>query len=628
MGLARAVPPPAPYGALPTEAQLATQDLETYAFVHFTTNTFTGKEWGYGDEDPKIFNPTDFDVDQIVGTIAKAGFKGVILTCKHHDGFCMWPTKTTDHNISRSPWKNGKGDMVKEFSDAAKRAGIKFGVYLSPWDRNNATYGTPDYLKVYRAQLTELLTNYGPIFETWFDGANGGDGFYGGKREKRGIDRKTYYDWPVTWRIVHKLQPKATIFSDVGPGTRWIGNERGQAGYPCWSTYTPTTTDGSAPGPGTSMKDLGTGTPDGTQWIPGEVDVSIRPGWFWHAHENAKVRSPKNLYELYFASVGRGALFLLNVPPDTRGQLHETDVASLLAYKKAIDELFSRNLADGGKVKADQNRGAGFEAAKVLDDDKKSYWATPDGVKTATLEVTLPEAREFGVIRLREAIRLGQRVRKFAVDVRTNGEWSEWIKDGSSIGAQTLLRGKAVTADAVRLRVLETAASPCISELSLWLEPRNVPDKIGGNGTAAANRSGWKITSSFETKDHPAAHAIDGNPATFWCTHDAEKGEQAPPQSLTLDLGKEQAVEALTFLPRQDDTVHAVVDRYRLEWSNDGQTWSKPLEGEFSNIRANPVGQRVDLPGGSRARYVRFTALHVLEKNNVTLAEMNVVLKP
>lgn len=622
-----AVPPPAPYGAIPDAAQLSTQAMETYAFVHFTTNTFTGKEWGYGDEDPKLFNPTDFDADQIVGTLAKAGFKGVILTCKHHDGFCMWPTKTTDHNISKSPWKNGQGDMVKEFSAAAKKAGIKFGVYLSPWDRNNATYGTPDYIKLYRAQLTELLTNCGPIFEVWFDGANGGDGYYGGSKEKRSIDRTTYYDWPTTWALVRKLQPNATMFSDVGPGTRWIGNERGIADYPCWATFTPMTKSGGPAGPGSDVKDLTSGTVDGKLWVPGECDVSIRPGWFWHGSEDSKVRTPKNLLDLYFNSVGRGASFLLNVPPDTRGKLNEADIASLEGYKRALDALFSNNLATGAKVTADKVRGPEFSADRLLDDKRETYWSTPDGTTTATVELTLPEARTFSVVRLREFIQLGQRVRKFAVDVRENGQWREWIGSGSSIGAQVLLRGKPVTADSVRLRILESAACPCLSELSLWLEPTNVP-----NSLAAINadpnqlpKTGWTLTTSFETQDHPAAHAIDGDPATIWCTHDVDKGEQGPPQSITLDLGKPQALAAMTFLPRQDGTAHAVVDRYRIESSLDGKSWTAPQEGEFSNIRANPIEQRVDLPKGTTARYLRFTALHVLEKNNVTMAEIGVI---
>lgn len=338
LALLPAAEPPAPFGAVPSEAQLAWHELETYAFVHFTTNTFTGKEWGYGDEDPAVFNPSDFSADQIAGTLAKAGMKGLILTCKHHDGFCMWPSATTTHDIAASPWKGGKGDMVKEFSEAAERHNLLFGVYLSPWDRNHASYGTPEYLAVYREQLRELLTNYGPVFTVWHDGANGGDGFYGGKRERRSIDNTTYYDWPRTWELTRKLQPRAAIFSDIGPDVRWIGNERGIANYPCWATYTPVGPDGGTPAPGhVRHQDGQTGTVGGDRWLPGECDVSIRPGWFWHEEQNGQVRSPKNLLDLYFNSVGRGASFLLNVPPDRRGRIHENDVAALEGYKQALD---------------------------------------------------------------------------------------------------------------------------------------------------------------------------------------------------------------------------------------------------------------------------------------------------
>ena len=475
-----AVEPPAPYGALPSEGQLAWHDLEVYSFIHFTTNTFTDKEWGYGDESPSIFNPTDFSADQIVGTLAECGFKGLILTCKHHDGFCLWPTKTTKHNVSASPFKQGKGDVVKEFADACRRHGIKFGVYLSPWDRNSEHYATRKYIEIYREQLRELLTNYGPIYEVWHDGANGGTGYYGGADERRSIDNTTYYDWKNTYPITYSLQPNAVIFSDVGPGCRWIGNEHGEANYPCWATLTPTSPDEKPPAPGhIKREDLPNGTVDGKFWIPGECDVSIRPGWFWHEKENEKVRSPKNLLELYFKSVGRGASFLLNVPPDRRGRIHETDVASLRGFKKALDDLYAENFAAGATATASATRGEGFGPELVLDGSKDTCWATPDDVTAATLELALPDARTFSVIRLAEMIRLGQRVRKFSVDVREKGAWREWIADGSSIGAQVLLRGEPVTADAVRVRITEAAACPCIREVSLWREPQDVPDTIG-----------------------------------------------------------------------------------------------------------------------------------------------------
>ena len=285
----RAADPPKPYGAVPSARQLRWHAMETNAFLHFTVNTFTDKEWGYGDEDPNVFNPVKFDADAMVAALAGAGMRGVILTAKHHDGFCLWPTATTDHSVRASSWRGGKGDVVREIAEAARRRNLRFGVYLSPWDRNNPAYGTPKYIEIYRAQLTELLTHYGPIFEVWHDGANGGDGYYGGAREKRTIDKRTYYDWPRTWELIRKLQPDAVIFSDVGPDVRWVGNERGIAGDPCWATYDPVSADGGPASPGdVREKDSPAGTRHGSHWLPAECDVSIRPGWFWHERENPR----------------------------------------------------------------------------------------------------------------------------------------------------------------------------------------------------------------------------------------------------------------------------------------------------------------------------------------------------
>ena len=337
---------PTAFGAVPSHRQLLWHQLETTAFLHFTINTFTDKEWGYGDEDPNLFQPAKFDADAIIDTLVSANMHGVILTCKHHDGFCLWPTKTTERSVKASSWRNGQGDVVRDLSAAARRRNMKFGVYLSPWDRNNAAYGTPAYIDIYRRQLTELLTNYGPIFEVWHDGANGGDGFYGGAREKRTIDKRTYYDWPNTWALVRKLQPDAVIFSDVGPDVRWVGNERGIAGDPCWATYDPVAADGGPASPGdVREKESPGGTKHGTKWLPAECDVSIRPGWFWHAQETARVKTPKQLTNLYYQSVGRGANFLLNVPPNRDGLIDAADAASLKTYGEYVRNTFGKPIA-------------------------------------------------------------------------------------------------------------------------------------------------------------------------------------------------------------------------------------------------------------------------------------------
>jgi alpha-L-fucosidase len=461
---------PPPYGALPSARQLRWHELETYGFIHFTVNTFTGREWGEGDEDPNIFNPSAFDPDQMITALKAAGMKGVILTCKHHDGFCLWPTKTTDHSVKSSSWRNGKGDVVRDISDAAHRHGLKFGVYLSPWDRNNAAYAKPEYIGIYRAQLTELLTNYGPIFEVWHDGANGGTGYYGGAREKRLIDKTRYYDWPNTWALARKLQPDAVIFSDVGPDIRWVGNEKGIAGETCWETYDPVGENGGPASPGdVNAKQSPVGTRNSKHWLPPECDVSIRPGWFWHAEENEKVKTPRELMELYFKSVGRGASFLLNVPPDRRGRFHEADVRSLEEFGKLRHAMFSRNLAAGAKAIASNTRAESQSfGPHNLIDDRDTYWATDDGVTTPEVTFEFSRPQSFDVVRLRECIRLGQRVGAFAVDVWKSGGWDK-VAQATSIGSCRLLRlDNNVTASKLRVRITDSAASPALSEISIF----------------------------------------------------------------------------------------------------------------------------------------------------------------
>lgn len=477
-GLAKAsfgaTPPPAPYGALPSARQLRWHELETYSFLHFTVNTFTGREWGEGDENPNIFNPTAFDPDQIVTSLKAGGMKGVILTCKHHDGFCLWPTKTTEHCIRNSSWRGGKGDVVRDLSQAAQRHGLKFGVYVSPWDRNNAAYGKPEYIHIYRQQLTELLTQYGPIFEVWHDGANGGTGYYGGAREKRVIDKTKYYDWPVTWALVRKLQPEAVIFSDAGPDLRWVGNEKGIAGETCWETYDPVGEHGGPAAPGdVDAKQSPIGTRNGKHWMPPECDVSIRPGWFWHAEENATVKTPAQLMNLYFKSVGRGASFLLNVPPDRRGQLYDTDVNSLRAFGKLREQMFAKNLADQAKLTPSNVRGNSSEYApkNVLDGSRHTYWATGDAEKTPSLTLEFQQPISFNIIRIREAIQLGQRVGAFAVEAWSDSAWKE-VARATSIGNCRLIRtNEPISSSKIRLRILESPVCPAISDFGLFAEP-------------------------------------------------------------------------------------------------------------------------------------------------------------
>lgn len=460
---------PKPFGPTPTLRQLRWQRMETTAFLHFTVNTFTGREWGLGDEDPNIFNPTEFNADSILLTLKQGGIKGVILTCKHHDGFCLWPTKSTDHNISKSKFQDGKGDIVRDISAAAKKHGLKFGVYVSPWDRNNANYGKPEYITTYRQQITELLTHYGPVFEVWFDGANGGDGYYGGAKEKRTIDKHTYYDWATTWALVRKLQPGAVIFSDAGPDARWVGNERGIAAENCWSTVTLLSEDHDATAvPGdVDTKLSGGGSADGTQWIPAECDVSIRKGWFYHPEE--KPKSLDELMTIYEKSVGRGAGLLLNIPPDTRGLIADADADVLQAFGTKIQQMFATNLLRGAKLTASNVRSASYSPAKLVDSLPDSYWSTTEGTNDATVTAKFAKRTWFNLFRLREEITLGQRVRSYQIEVRDgNGPWVR-VASGESIGNCRIVRLEAaIQADEVRLSA-RCAAPVALSEFGCFL---------------------------------------------------------------------------------------------------------------------------------------------------------------
>ena len=465
------VAPPASFGALPLPRQLAWSQLETYAFLHFTVNTFTDFEWGKGDEDPNIFQPSAFDPDQIVLALKNGGMKAVILTCKHHDGFCLWPTKTTDHSVRSSSWKEGKGDVVRDISDAARRHGLKFGVYVSPWDRNNANYGKPEYLPVYRAQITELLTNYGPIFEIWFDGANGGDGYYGGAREKRTIS-KDYYEWPRIFEIVRNLQPEAVIFG-TGGDIRWVGNEKGYAPETSWATYT-------QPGQADEKADVHAsadwrtlapvGVRMGEHWQPAECDVSIRPGWFYHPAEDGKVRTPDDLMDLYFRSVGHGAGLLLNIPPNRQGLISSQDAAAIAEFHQRIEKQFQRNLAMEAKMHASNVRGnhSPFAPERLVDGDRSTFWATDDDVHTPELVLDFQRPVTFDVIRLREAIALGQRIGAVVLDAWQDNAWVS-IANATSIGSCRLIRlERPVTTSRVRLRVTDCPKAIALSELGLY----------------------------------------------------------------------------------------------------------------------------------------------------------------
>jgi len=445
----------------PSARQLAWQELEFIAFIHFTINTFTDKEWGDGTEDPAIFNPTQLDTRQWVRVCKDAGMKMIILTAKHHDGFCLWPSKYTEHSVKNSPWKNGRGDVVRELADACREAGLKLGLYLSPWDRHEPTYGnTVKYNKFYKNQLQELLTNYGEISEVWFDGAKGRDA------------KDMVYDWPGYYAIVRKLQPDAVIFN--GLDIRWVGNESGYARETEWSVMNRNDKPFGFINP--RQKDLGSikalGDGENLIWYPAETDVSIRPGWFYHASQDDKVKSLEKLLDIYYISVGRNTVLLLNLPPDRRGLIHENDVQRLRELRKALDATFKHNLALGAAVKASCVRGDNprYGADKIVDGKKDTYWSSDDGTTTATLEFDLGKKCTFNVTELAEYIKVGQRVEEFVLEARHGKTWKEFAR-GTTIGYKRLLRFEEVSTRKVRLKILNSRVCPTISNFALFYAP-------------------------------------------------------------------------------------------------------------------------------------------------------------
>ncbi|MGZ5254330.1 MAG: alpha-L-fucosidase [Flavitalea sp.] len=443
---------PAPYGALPSKQQVDWQKMQYYMFIHFGPNTFTDKEWGHGDEDPKVFNPTELDARQWAQTAKLAGMKGIIITAKHHDGFSLWPSKFSKHTVRESAWKDGKGDVLRELSDACKEYGLKFGVYLSPWDRNHPAYGTPEYNEVYANTIKEVLTNYGPIFEHWFDGANG-EGPNGKKQQ---------YDWPLFNSTVKKLQPNAVIFSDVGPGARWVGNENGFAGTTNWSTLN---VKGFTPGLGApSQKILNEGNEDGEAWIPAECDVSIRPGWFYSPATDDKVKSVKQLMEIYYASVGRNGNLLLNVPVDRRGKIHAADSTRLMEFRDEINAHFKKDLA---YIKRVSVKGKIDESLYMLTDNNyDTYWWTTKNNPEFVIELGKPEM--VNRIMLQEYIPLGQRVKSFRVEYSLDGKEFQLLTEGTTIGFKRILSFEQVTASRIKVIISESKAPPVLSSVSLY----------------------------------------------------------------------------------------------------------------------------------------------------------------
>lgn len=665
--------PPKPFGAVPTERQMVWHEMQYHAFIHFGPNTFTDIEWGHGNEDPQVFNPTELDCRQWVRVIKEAGMKGVVITAKHHDGFCLWPSDYSTHTVRESAWKDGKGDILQELSEACKEYGIKFGIYVSPWDRNHPAYGTDDYNDVYVNTLTEVLTNYGDVYYSFFDGANG-EGPNG---------KKQTYDWPRIHETVRTLQPMAVMFSDGGPDVRWPGTESGYGDETNWSTIR----EGAFyPGIGGVNDQLLRGHEDGDTWLPTEFDTSIRPGWFYHADQDDRVKSVNKLIDTWYHSVGMNGNLLLNLPPDQRGLIHENDIKALQGLKQYLDVAFSNDLAKNAKAQAMHIReeSSEYAPANAIDGDYDTYWTTNDDVKASSLLIDFGEETEINVVRLQEYVPLGQRVEEFSIQVMTDDGF-ENVAEGKTIGYNRLVKFEPVKTNAVSI-MIKAKACPVIANVEVY----KVPEMLG-TPEISRNREGlvsinsdspdpdyfytldgsepttqsmkykepFSLTNPATVKvkafvdDHskssetvmaefdippakwsmevPARNrrinwVIDGNPNTAWQSN-PEQTEF--PYDVIVNLGETVNLKGFTYLPSQRGNHESNIYKYSVSTSSDGESWNTVLENqEFSNIGNNPVLQKVMFENSVDAQYLKLTCLSTVSSTNqLNIAEIGVISK-
>ncbi|MBQ4587654.1 MAG: alpha-L-fucosidase [Bacteroidaceae bacterium] len=574
---------------VPTPQQLEWQQMEFTAFLHFGMNTFTGNEWGDGKESPELFNPSELDCEQWVKALKDGGFKMALITAKHHDGFCLWPTATTEYSVKNSPWKDGKGDVVRELRDACEKYGMKFGVYLSPWDRNAECYGdSPAYNKFFIEQLSELLTNYGEVHEVWFDGANG-EGPNGKKQE---------YDWTAILAKIRELQPKA-VTAIMGDDVRWVGNEGGMGRDTEWSatamapgSYTHKKEAMEALGINNMSKDLGSreliAKAQEAYWYPSEVDVSIRPGWFYHADQDERVRSLANLVNIYYRSVGCNSVLLLNIPPDKRGLIHEVDVQRIKELSEYINKTFANNYVENGN-----------QVWKAEIGQSKEYNVKANAMVNTFL--------------IQEDIAKGQRVEDFLVEVYSNGAW-QYAAEGTTVGYKRLLRFSDCTPEKIRVTIRSTRATANITNVGLYYaEP--LQDEGAKVRISHVKTDEWKAVGA------DAAAAFDGNQETAWTA------EGLTP--LVVDMGKEEAVAGFCYAPVAGEDLSGTIYKYNFYISTDGQNWTKcDTNGEFSNIMHNPVPYFVRFGKTYNARYFKLEPVSEINAASKTsVGDIGILLK-
>ena len=708
---------------LPRANQVTWQRMETTFFIHYGPNAFNGVEWGTGFESPSVFNPTALDAEQWVSEIENAGGKMVMLVVKHHDGFCLWPSRYTNHDVAASPWLAGNGDLARLVSDACAARGIAFGVYLSPADlyqiESNPGFGsglygngsrvqasviptapasfstspgtgrTPpasfpalnhtvdDYNRYFLNQLYELLTEYGPIAEIWFDGAT-----------PKQTNPPQQYDRQAWYSLIRSLQPDAVI-AIKGPGCRWVGNESGIARETEWSPLPIPTHPDNHSWDDMTATDLGSraklSRASFLTWYPAEVDVPVLHGWFWAPNKTA--RTATELVNIYFTSVGRNANLLLNFSPDTRGLIPDKQLAPVRAMAQVVQQTFGTNLAAGATPSADSSH-AEHPAARATDGNPDTWWEPTAGAPTPTFALTLPAPVTFDVVSLQEAIgQRGQRIESFAIDTWNGSAWTPQ-STATTIGYKRLIKLAApVTSGQIRIRILQARLEPTLAEISLHRQADLVAEPgiartvagqatlsavggetirytldgseptadsplysapfgfaLGGTIRAIAIRAngskslsitrtfglapaGWSATADTAQTSNPASYAIDGNPATFWHTATDGSGLSGPqPHTLTLDMTTPRWIGGFTYLPRQDTVSNGIVKDYRIESSLDGSLWTTIATGSFANIQNNPVEQTVPFTSAIKARWLRFVSLAEVQSRTFSSAAEITVL--
>ena len=572
---------------VPSPQQLEWQKMELSAFIHFGINTFTDNEWGNGTDSPALFNPTELDCEQWVRTLKDAGFKMVILTAKHHDGFCLWQTSTTEYSVKSSPWRNGEGDVVRELSEACKKYGLKFGIYLSPWDRNAPSYGdSPAYNQLFITQLSELLTLYGRVDEVWFDGACAE-----GPNGKRQV-----YDWEAILNTIHELQPNA-VTAIMGDDIRWVGNEGGWGRSTEWSVtaFTPMSYSHSQEtnlelGITETSKDLGSREliTRATQlyWYPSEVDVSIRPGWFYHEWQDDQVRSLANLADIYFNSVGCNSVLLLNIPPDRRGLIHEIDTKRLSEFARYIRNMYSHNFIKGDKQAWQINEGEG-------------------------LEFRVESGAVINTLLLAEDISQGQRVESFKIEALINNKW-HYLTEGTTIGYKRLLRFSDCTPSKIRVTIRSSRSTAHLCDIGAYYADPLHDDRDAPHISDIS-------TNYWHTLNEDAHQAIDSDIATYWST------EGLIP--LTVDMGSEYDISGFCYVPATGEMLSGTIYRYNFYISTDGETWQLcSTSGEFSNIMHNPIPYYVHFGTSYKARYFKIEPIEEIEgKTRTTIGEIGII---